>query len=106
NSLSALTLPYLLILPRSFRSKSTIIKFSALFFSLRLNCNNCISSVCVLQPLLAVPFIGFAVILPFFTRKKSSGDKEIIMFSPELIKAEYFEDWLKISLLNKQIRDP
>ena len=75
-SFETFTVPVWAIFPKSFRNKSTIITFSARFFSSLLrNSINFLSSS-IVCPLLIVPFIGLVKIWLLFNVKNSSGEKD------------------------------
>ena len=70
------TLPVFAMRPKSFLKRSTIITFSALFFSSFFkNSIRSLSSFSFL-PLFIVPFIGFVRIWLSFRVKNNSGEKE------------------------------
>ena len=78
NGSGTLTLPVWAILPRSLRSKSTIITFSARFFGSA--CNSAARrSSCPSPKIGAVPFIGSVLMVPSAPiLRKSSGEKHSV----------------------------
>ena len=87
NRLGTWTLPVRAILPISLRSISTIITFSARFFSELYSQRRWAASSAGVAPRRAVPFIGRALSCPSSSRKNSSGEAEQTALSPRSIQA-------------------
>ena len=82
------TLPSSLTAPRSLRSRSTIMRFSARVFSLVASVARIRSSSAAVSPRGAVPLIGFASIPPSRSMcRKRSGDELRMLMSPNRRKA-------------------
>ena len=82
NTLDHRTVPGAAIRPRSLRSRSTIIAFSARSFTDAVSRSRIASSSSSQRPRGAVPFIGRVVSRSPSSRKKSSGDADRIRYRP------------------------
>ena len=87
NSAGTSTLPNAATRPRSFRTMSTTITFSARSFADRARSSACARSSATVRPRRAVPFIGRARIVWPSYEKNSSGDAEQIACRPTRMNA-------------------
>jgi hypothetical protein len=87
NKRVVLTEPVEQIRPRSLRMRSTIITFSARFFSLAWSAAPQRTSSSGVSPRSAVPFIGFTTMRRPRMSKKSSGESETICSRPVFTNA-------------------
>ncbi len=93
NKAGTLTVPTLEIRPRSLRTISTIIRFSARSFSEDSSRARSPSSAASMRPRRRVPFIGLETIRPWRHSKNNSGEAEATTKRPVSTRAPYPQAW-------------